>query len=205
MLSVRGPVTVPISVLVAVLATVLLGACGVPLQDEPHPVPTRSADLEPETDAGGAAYTARVFLVSGDALAPVVRETDDRSVRSVLDLLAAGPTREEREQGLSTALGAGRFDARLARSQRPGGPVVVVVSVPSQFLATGGDEQLLAAAQVVWTVTAWRESARVRMEADGRPIELPTDRGLTGRSVTRADYRSVAPADPDADQDAEPG
>ena len=63
------------------------------------------------------------------------------------------------------------------------------------FTSIAGDAQLLATAQLVWTITDSAPDVSVRITVDGRPIEVPTDAGLSRLPVRRSDYASVAPAE----------
>jgi spore germination protein GerM len=70
---------------------------------------------------------------------------------------------------------------------------VATVSVTPGFPGLSGGNQLLAVAQVVWTLTELPTVTAVRFSVDGTPVEIPTDDGLTDRPVDRDDYRSVKP------------
>lgn len=131
----------------------------------------------------------RVYLVRKERLVEEVRRADDPSERSALALLADGPTAPEKAIGTTTALAPGEYV--VADDVDP----VTVIEVPVQFTQIEGDQQLLAAAQLVWTVTDRRPRSAVRMTFDGEAIEIPTDRGLTRGPVRRSDYLSVAPKD----------
>ena len=73
---------------------------------------------------------------------------------------------------------------------------LTTVSVTRGFTGITGGNQLLAVAQIVWTLTELPTVTTVRFVVEGTPVEVPTDGGLTNRSVGRDDYRSVAPAEP---------
>jgi spore germination protein GerM len=73
---------------------------------------------------------------------------------------------------------------------------VVTVAVSREFTEVAGGNQLLATAQVVFTVTEVPGVAAVRVTADGSPVEVPTDAGLTDEPVRREDYASVAGPSP---------
>jgi Sporulation and spore germination len=176
--------------LVAVLVATLLVAtgCGVPLQDAPAPLQVSPAP-SPVSPTSGGSSVVRVYLVREDRLVEEVRTADDTSERSALELLAEGPTPAEMVVGTTTALAPGEY------ALEGGSGLAIVIDVPVQFTQIEGDLQLLAAAQLVWTVTDRRPRSVVRMTFEGEAIELPTDRGLTSGPVRRSDYRSVAPED----------
>lgn len=130
----------------------------------------------------------RVFLVREERLAPVLRRGGPR-LQDALDLLAAGPTAREVSEGFDTA-GSAAADrnperaAARARADRG----------HDELVSLSGQQQLVAAAELVWTATEVPGIDRVLVELDGRPIELPTDTGLSGEPVRRVYYRSLAPA-----------
>jgi len=175
--------------LMAALAAVVLAVtgCGVPLQDDPVALQAASTP-SPVSPSPGGSSVVRVYLVKDARLVEEVRRADDPSEQSALDLLTDGPTTAEKVVGTTTALAPGEYaveDSGLA----------TVIDVPVQFTQVAGDLQLLAAAQLVWTVTDRRPRSAVQVTFQGEPIELPTDQGLTIDLVRRSDYRSVAPED----------
>ncbi|MGY2085732.1 GerMN domain-containing protein [Blastococcus sp. SYSU DS0539] len=174
-------------------ALAVLAGCGVEPQDRPQvltiPVPEISEAGE-RPEANGPAVT--VYFVRGAVLAPVERATAVADAPSALGRLASGPTRVEVIGGLRTALAPQtlRVDEGV-----PGG--ITSVSVTREFTGITGGNQLLAVAQVVWTLTDLPDTTQVRFLLDGVPVEVPTDGGLTEQPVDRDDFRSVAPtADP---------
>lgn len=166
-----------------------VAACGVPTQDRPEaliidaPEPTSTA--EPMVDEGAVG----LWFIRGSQLEEVSRPGGPADVHAALDLLAAGLTPAEVAGGLRTAL--------APQTLRHSGPTadepVVTVAVTREFTGLGGGNQQLAVAQIVWTVTEFPGVDEVRFSVDGRPLEVPTDEGLTDEPVDRADYRSVAP------------
>lgn len=180
------------------LTALLLTGCGVEPQDRPEPlgVPgSTSADADPSPAAGRVAL--RVYFVRGSRLEAVDRSAPDAGSPTVLGLLTAGPTRDEVLGGLRTAVTPRALvsgDASVVDS-------TAEVELAREFTAVSGSNQLLAVAQVVWTLTETPGVTRVRFRAAGVPIEVPTDAGLTDQPVDRDDYRSVgapAPATPGA-------
>lgn len=171
----------------------LLGGCGVPLQESPEDVRAAPSGGASSPFRADGPRSATIFLVDGERLVPVQRETSETSRQALLLLLEEGPTEREVSGGLRSALPAGSVDeSTLLRGPRVRGRSVHV-GVTTNFTGTTGDDQLLATAQLVWTVTSPSTLDRVRVTLAGRPIELPTDAGLTARLVGRNDYRTVAP------------
>ncbi|TQN42628.1 sporulation and spore germination protein [Blastococcus colisei] len=178
-------------VLAALVLLLLLVGCGVDAQDRPEgidiPEPS-TTDPPPATDGGSREVT--VFFVRGARLEPAERSSARADVTSVLELLVAGPTRGEVIGGLRTALAPQSLTPEPSGTTGP----VVTIAVTREFTDVAGGNQLLAVAQVVWTVTQVPGVDLVRVTSDGQPVEVPTDEGLTDQPVGRSDYLSVAPS-----------
>lgn len=179
----RVRVLAPVVVL-AVLAT----GCGVPLQDAPVVLQTTPAP-SPTSPTRGGARLVTVYLTEEARLVSQPRSAGDTSGGSALRLLTEGPVESETESGMTTAVAPGDYAIEDGRG------LTTVIKVPLQFTQITGDLQLLAAAQLVWTVTGERPRGDVRMTFEGEVIDVPTDRGLTSGPVSRSDYASVAPED----------
>ena len=177
---------------VAVLVSLALlgGACGVEPQRQPETV--RLEPSEPASThrpSNPSPVTVVVYFIRGKRLQAVNRGAPDSSARSMLQVLAAGPTRSEVLDGLRTAIPPLRFNASTSETSSS----VAVVQVDEGFASITGENQLLAVAQVVWTITERPGVERARLELKGRPLEVPTDRGLVGYPVSRNDFSSVRP------------
>jgi len=170
----------------------LVMGCGVPVQDDPAPLDVGALPPQTSSPQGGSS-TVRVYLVRGDRLHEVVRAAPNRSAESAIERLAAGPTRREVSQGLRTAL----VPQPLTVTSDDSG--TVVLGATADFAGVSGADQLLAVAQLVWTLTDVPGVDRLNFTIDGRPIEVPTDSGLRGDAVGRADYVSVEPTGPSAE------
>ena len=191
-----GPAT-RLAARTGLVAVLLLTGCGVEPQDRPEPlvVPgSPSADVDPSPAEGRVAL--RVYFVRGTRLEAVDRSAPDAGPPTVLGLLTAGPNRDEVLGGLRTAVTP---QALVSGDAAVVGTTAEVV-LAREFTAVSGSNQLLAVAQVVWTLTEAPGVTQVRFSAAGAPIEVPTDAGLTDQPVGRDDYRSVGappPATPD--------
>ena len=176
------------------LVLVLLGACGVPTEDRPEQVSTAAV---PQTESydddrpGGPRLT--VYLVRGAELVPVQRRTSAVTTAQALELLVEGPSRAEAAAGIRTAL----VPEVVAVSREPAEDTATV-EVTRGFTGITGGNQLLAVAQIVFTLTEVPTVSDVRFTVEGVPVEVPTDEGLTARPVGRADYGTVTPAEPAA-------
>lgn len=175
------------------LVTALLATgCGVRPQDRPEPVTTAAArSSDTANGSTGAGPRLAIFFVRGAELAPVERRTNAATTAAALEQLMEGPTRAEVDTGIRTALAP---EVVGVDEVLPGG--LTTVSVTRGFTGISGGNQLLAVAQVVWTLTDLPTVTTIRFVVEGAPVEVPTDAGLTDRPVGRDDYRSVAPAEP---------
>jgi hypothetical protein len=187
------------SVLVAL--ALLVSACGVTGQDRPEPLevdrPTPATTTAP-TRAGDAAL--EIFFVRDQRLAPAARSGTRADAVLALELLRAGPSSTEAAGGLVTALPS----QDVAVGEPDAGSGSLTVSVSREFTGITGNSQLLAVAQVVWTLTQFPGVRSVRFEEDGAPLEVPTDGGLTSLPVGRGDYASVAPDEESGSSTAAP-
>lgn len=174
-----------------VLLALWLAGCGVSAQDRALPVARPTAGGGVQTAAPeGDGPPVTVYFIRNARLEPVQRGADDRSSQTALQLLAWGPTSGEVASGVRTALARQPLTAQVSEDGSPG---TVVVGTTRDFLGVPGGDQLLAVAQLVWTATEASGIDRVRVTVEGEVVEVPTDRGLTRDTVTRADYLSVAP------------
>ncbi|TWH73282.1 sporulation and spore germination protein [Modestobacter roseus] len=178
-------------VLGVALAAALLTGCGVSAQDTAEPLRT-GVPLVTQPGAGGPATGQRltVYLVRGARLTEVERRMDAPTVAAALDQVVDGPTRAEAADGVRTALAPEVVGVEVVL---PDGTTTVAVT--RGFTSITGGNQLLAVAQVVWTLTGLPTVTRVRFTVEGMPVELPTDTGLSTGPVGRGDYLSVAPAE----------
>jgi spore germination protein GerM len=72
---------------------------------------------------------------------------------------------------------------------------LVAVDLSARFADVRGRDQLLAVAQVVYSLTERPPLRRVRLTVEGRALPVPTDSGpAESPFVVRADFLSVAPA-----------
>jgi predicted small lipoprotein YifL len=177
-----------------VLLTLGSVACGggsgpVEVPSEEIPFPLERSPATP-TPSGGSAVA--IYLVRGGRLAGVERTVsaavspEEAVMRALLD----GPTSEERDQGLTTAvppatglIAVGTFEG------------VAEVDLSDEFQGPATPEDvLLRVAQVVWTLVALPRVNAVRFSIDGEPISVITDaQVMVDRPVTAPDYAAVAP------------
>ncbi|WP_432545571.1 GerMN domain-containing protein [Kineococcus sp. SYSU DK004] len=178
----------------AVTAVTALAGCGVRPQADPVVLDVPTVDGGTRPAPGGERLVLPVYLVRDGRLVAVERGVPAASVQVALDQLTAGPTRQEVDGGVRTALTPQRVAVAVTDPPPPEGSVVLAAD-RSLDSVPGGD-QLLAIGQLVWTVTAMPGVDSVHLAVEGSLVEVPTDAGLDRGPVDRSDYRSIAPLPP---------
>ncbi|MGY1839440.1 MULTISPECIES: GerMN domain-containing protein [unclassified Modestobacter] len=176
----------------AVLAAGLATGCGVSAQETAESLPTGVPSMtQPVTGDRSTGQELTIYLVRGADLTAVQRRLGVLTEAAALAQVVEGPTRAEAADGIRTALApeVGGVEVVL-----PDGTATVAVT--RGFTSITGANQLLAVAQIVWTLTDLPTVTRIRFTVEGLPVEVPTDSGLSSGPVGRDDYRSVAPAEP---------
>lgn len=177
--------------LAAPLACLLLGACGVPTDAEPRPLAPSVAIGSYEGPIGArhpsaGAFVERLFLVRGERLVAVDRALDSTpSPQRHLDDLVSGPTPQERDEDLDSALA--------------GTDIITGVRVRNGTAIVGlaGDnpirnDEILAYGQIVCTLASRADVETVQFVQDDQPLEVPrADGSLTPDPLTQADYGSL--------------
>ncbi|WP_433796949.1 GerMN domain-containing protein [Actinoplanes sp. CA-252034] len=185
MTGVRGPA-------VTLSALLLLSACGVPAQDEPHPVVLPRQPLNATASAATAEPAGEVAqvlcLTRDERLVETVRRSGvPLRPQRQLDLLVTGPTPAEQAQGLSTALAATALTVTV-----PAGGATAAVEIGAPEEGAGRVVEALAYGQIVCTLTARTDIAAVTFLRNGQPLQVPDgDGAVTGGPLTAADYRSL--------------
>jgi spore germination protein GerM len=173
-----------------------LAACGVPADPGPRSIPAEEVPFgllgtTSTTATTRLASTSRaaVFLVEGDRLTSVRRQVPAPATpAAVLAAVAAGPTPQEAGAGLRTALVTEATLAQLTAG-------TATVQLDRDFVAADLREQVLALAQLVYTVTELPGIGGVQFTFDGQPADIPTAAGPLKTGVaTRADFAAVGPA-----------
>ena len=107
-------------------------------------------------------------------------------MRENLDALGRGPNRNEVDVGLrSTLPDESRFpDVSVSRG-------TATVDLGRRFTALSGEDQVIALAQLVYTITGQPGIGLVRFTLDGRPTEVPRANGelTAGSRMTLAPWR----------------
>jgi spore germination protein GerM len=181
-----------------VAAAALAAGCGLPTSGhiermDPSAVPfglLRTAPPGTPAPAPRGPVTD-VYFVQGERLVTAARRVVGENIPAeAVRLLLAGPTTTEAARGLTSDVPA---QTRLI-SLDLSGPVATV-DLSSEFGTVGGSDQVLAVAQIVYTLTASRYIDAVRFAINGKPTEVPDGSGsLAGTPRTRRDYPRLASA-----------
>ena len=186
----------------ALLVAVALAftACGIPQDRSPRPFDqTQKVLLKPPRPASRDVLPAsgqRVFFVAGvgangaGRLVQVVRDVH-ATAREVLAELFKGPTDLERGRRVQTAIPT---DTTLLDVKSEAADTIAVY-LDNALSGTAGERQILAVAQIVYTVTALDGVRKVRILVNNAPREWPTEDG-TPRSepLTRFTYARFDPS-----------
>lgn len=181
------------AVVLAVLAfTLILAGCLLRPQDHPdvipNPFPTPTAT---PSRSISRPQLVTVYLVRQDRLAPAQRPGGSGPDRlsAALQALTGPPGPTEGGAGLRSALPAQSSDL-VWRSEAG----TVHVSLPLPFDELTPREQLIAIAQLVYTITENSQADRVAFSRRNGQVNVPDGAGrLLSRPVTRQDYRQFAP------------
>jgi hypothetical protein len=174
---------------VLLAAGLTLAGCGVPTEREPrpiHPSVTIGSYEGPMAPVSPGTAEERLFLVRDNLLVPV-----DRRVSAVppaerhLEDLVTGPTPQERDAGLTSALAGTSY---ITGVQLRNGTAVVGLSVDNPIR----NDETIAYGQIVCTLAARADIVAVQFTQEGRTMEVPRgDGALTSELLTEADYASL--------------
>ncbi len=181
----------------ALLLALAVTGCGIPEQGsarqaDDDSVPYRLLDRNSGgiADAELGTSDAVIYLARGGRLLPTARRlppplTLERLLRS----LGRGPTSPEVAAGIRTALPVEDTptDVTVQRG-------TATVDLPASFTNLSRPDQVLALAQIVYTVTGQPGIGQVQFTLDGTTTDIPrADLSLTATPVTRDDYLALAP------------
>ena len=183
------------TLMTALVLAVSIAACGVPLQDRPVELEITTATTQSPPPSQGPLQVT-IYFVNDERLQGVTRSTDETSLAAALALLLEGPSASEADAGLTTSLLSQPLTVHRVEDARSG-IGTVTIGATEVFTTISADDQRLATAQLVWTLTDKQPLDRVRVTLDGATLRLPTDDGAGDYAVTRTDYLTLAPPAPD--------
>ena len=170
----------------------LVAGCGFPTEDSPSPVAVDEPASFISTPEGAVPRDEQitVWFVRDDALVPA-----SRTVPAPVDAAAAmsgllsGVSKSETDEGIRSALPDASMvvGADISRG-------TAIVELAPEFLDIPVGDQVLALAQIVYTLTDLRGVGRVRFTIDETPVVVPLPEGdSTEDSVSRDDFAVLAP------------
>lgn len=165
---------------------VLVAGCGVPAQEDAERLGDEGkvALLDPQPASRPGAASVPVYFVRGEQLVPVPRAVGALSVEATVQALVGGPSSDEAAAGLHSSVGP---SVRVRRAAVDGN--VAVIDLSSPFAQARSEDQVLAVAQFVYTVTGLPGVEAVAITVDGEPIEVPTQEGaLKSGPLRRSDF-----------------
>jgi len=175
------------------LAGSLLGACGVPAEDEPHAIdlPRRPFTSSSPTagDQGTPGQVAEVLcLVRDGRLAQTVRRIESApSAQRQAEALVGGPTDAERETGLTSALAGLSLAVQVSSDT-----LLAQVEISEADEGNARTDEMIAYAQIVCTLTARSDVDSVVFTRDGERLEVPrADGSLSQEPLYSSDYLSL--------------
>ncbi len=165
---------------------VVVAGCGIPLQDAPDAIdvavrPVTPPPVDDTVDRSGGT----IYLVGDGGLVTVDRERSTDAA-ALMALLFSGPTPVEEQSGLRSAIPPSAMVRDVVVTGRS-----AVVDVSRPFAAIGGQEEILAVAQIVLTLTTDLVDV-VTIELEGAPVAIPLPDGVLATvPVGFADYAEL--------------
>lgn len=178
------------SLVATLMATLVTSSCGLGADDAPRFIADN--DQRPLIDASPglvSAGTGRVYLERTDEtgrplLVAVARQITSDPV-AVVNALLVGPTEDEQQQGVGTAIPPGTTlsSARFTATD------MVRVDLSNDILESTGDDLVTALAQVVFSLGELSGVERIDITVDGRAQDWPRgDGSFTSEPLTVYDY-----------------
>jgi spore germination protein GerM len=170
------------------LATVVAG-CGIPLDPAPEVV---DVEFAAAADAGGPIpgdlAAVSIYLIRNDSPVSVTRDLPTPpTLDIVFDSLLGPVTEPEQRAGLRTAIPRGTETIAIDDDG-----ATLLIDLNREFAAVGGEEEILAVAQIVLTATSFGGIESVAFQLEGVPTDVPVaDGALSADPVGADDYASL--------------
>ncbi len=169
-----------------VVAALVMAACGISVDGAPEPISVDLGDPGGIEEATGPELEAvSIYLVRDDQLVHVTRDLPSpATLETILESLVSGETEPEDRAGLRSSIPVGTVLLAIRVDEG-----VAHVNLSSDFAAVGGEQELLAVAQVVLTASRFDGVDGVVFELDGVRTDVPLPSGaLATDPVTQDDY-----------------
>ncbi len=179
------------------LPGLLMTACAVSTDETPRDIDqgtvvSRNTDEAAQAAEGAGLIYLTVPGVAGETtrLRSVARDVGD-DPDAVLAALLAGPNSDEFTDQLRTAIPEGV--QLLSLQRRAGG--IVDIDVTDEIQQLSGDAQVLALAQIVYTMSALSGVQAVRLSVAGESVQWPDGNGeLTAGPLSVYDFPGLEPS-----------
>ena len=173
------------------IASLIAVGCGVRGQSSAQPIDAARLPAEPPVPTATGPAVGVVmhvyFTTPSDHLAAVDRTGPPGTAAALVRRLLAGPTDTEVAAGVRTAIPTG---TRLEGLAVEGSSARLDLS--ANFASVSGEEQVLAVAQLVLTVTDLPYVDSVALAIGGKSVDVPrADGSLSSDPVVAADYASL--------------
>jgi spore germination protein GerM len=191
---------------VAAIALLVTAGCGVVAGGGPHAVPQGQVPfhlLTPEpptttTTTAPADVPVTVYFVAPTQQYLITSQRTvptTNTLRTVIHALFGGPTTVEKTYGVRTAINSSVNLLRVKPSRPKSTTTTVTLDFNRAFGQISGTQQVLAVAQIVYTVTGYLgPTFGVQFEIEGVPTDVPTDTGAqVSGPVHRTKYSTLAP------------
>jgi hypothetical protein len=172
-----------------VFVVTVVAACGIPVDSAPEVV---ELEVAAAADAGGPILgdlaAVSIYLVRDASLVNVTRDLPaPPTLEIVVDSLLGPVTEPEQRSGLRTAIP--RATEILAIDEDG---ATLHVDLSPEFAVVGGEEEVLAVAQIVMTATSIEGIELVAFQLEGVPTDVPVaDGALSDDPVGAEDYASL--------------
>jgi len=174
----------------------LVAACGVGTDASPQLISQKSVPFEllkpptPTTSAGAPTQGITVFFGGSQQLVTVNRIVPaPATVRSALGALGQGPTSAESAAGVLSPVSTATPLTLISHNGD-----TVVIDVGASFSALSSHDQIVAAAQLVYTLTLFPGVRQVDIRVGGQRTLMPTATGrIASGPLNRSAYASLAP------------
>lgn len=171
------------------LFAILLMGCGIPVDSEPE-VFDLDLVIPAEDDAPllGDLVAVSMYLVRNETLVQVTRDLPSPpDPQRILASLFDGATEPEVRANLRTSIPPGTRVISVS-AEEP----LLRVDLSQEFAAVGGEEEILAVAQIVLTATSIEGIESVAFELDGLTTAVPLpDGALSIDPVSADDYAAL--------------
>jgi hypothetical protein len=185
----------------AAAALLVLAGCGVEPEQSARPLPSEYAGARAPGigDADGVGILHELWFVHDNRLVSVNRQRETApSPEDILSLLESGPTADEMDDGLRTALASVVPDRTLVSTAESAGLSVPVgtgqtaIVLSEEFSDLPSQEQLLILGQIAMSLASEPGHSVLFVNSTGTPVGVPLPNGrLSSGAVNPNNYADL--------------